>query len=159
MACAIWFAGQIAAFGECVIVRKNIGFVGAFGALLLALGTQAFAGPAETAPQITIDSQIRAFLADKDAEAYSFAAPNVRMIFPTVDSFMNMVKGGYDPVYRAQAWDYGRERTENGTVYQEVLITDSKNQNWAALYTLQQQPDGAWKITGVALRKSSEVSM
>jgi hypothetical protein len=130
--------------------------------LLLLAGTlaPAAADPATTDPQIIIDKQIRAFLADDYSEAYSHAAPNVRMVFPDIDSFMGMVKGGYDPVYRPKTWDFARERTEaDGTVYQEVLITDRNNANWAALYSLKQQPDGSWKITGVALRKSDAVSM
>jgi hypothetical protein len=118
------------------------------------------AEPASTDPQMVIDNQIRAFLADDYAAAYSHAAPNVRMVFPDIDSFMAMVKGGYDPVYRPRTWDFARERTEaDGTVYQEVLIADRKNANWTALYSLKQQPDGSWKITGVALRKSDAVSM
>lgn len=128
--------------------------------LFLAAAVPSRADPASTDPQIVIDSQIRAFLADDYAGAYAHAAPNVRMVFPDIDSFMGMVKGGYDPVYRPRTWDFARERTEaDGTVYQEVLITDRKNANWTALYSLKQQPDGSWKITGVALRKSDAVSM
>ncbi|NJR13921.1 MAG: DUF4864 domain-containing protein [Phyllobacteriaceae bacterium] len=127
---------------------------------LAASVVPAQAGEAATPPQQSIDGQIRAFLADNFDQAYSYAAPNVRMIFPTVDSFMGMVKGGYQPVYRPKTWDFARTRTEaDGTVYQEVLITDLSGQNWAALYTVQQQPDGSWKITGVSLRKSDAVSM
>jgi hypothetical protein len=114
----------------------------------------------ETPAQQTIDSQLRAFLGDRDDEAYSYAAPNVRLFFPTVESFMGMVKGGYTPVYRPQAWDYGRVRNDpDGTVYQEVLITDQAGKNWAALYTLSQQEDGSWKITGVSLRKADTMTM
>lgn len=126
----------------------------------LALGAPAQAGAAESEPQVTIDNQIRAFLADREADAYSYAAPNVRMIFPTLESFMGMVKGGYQPVHRPRSWDFARTRTDaDGSVFQEVLITDQAGANWAALYTLQKQPDGSWKISGVALRKSDAVSM
>lgn len=110
--------------------------------------------------QKAIDGQIRAFLADKDAEAYAFAAPNVRTFFPTVESFMNMVKGGYSPVHRPQNWDFGRTQyMEPGIVMQEVLITDLTGKNWAAIYTVEMQADGNWKITGVSLKKSEAITM
>lgn len=44
----------------------------------------AFAGDAEVkAAQTVIDSQLKAFIANDGATAYSFAAPNVKQIFPT----------------------------------------------------------------------------
>ena len=47
----------------------------------------ALAGDAEVkAAQATIDSQLKAFIADDNAAAYSYAAPNVKQIFPTLDS-------------------------------------------------------------------------
>jgi hypothetical protein len=113
----------------------------------------------DTPAQQAIDNQLRAFLADKDEEAYSYAAPNVRTYFPTVESFMGMVKSGYTAVHRPQSWEYGRVRDEGGAVFQEVLITDQAGKNWAALYTLAQQPDGSWKITGVSLRKADTLTM
>jgi Domain of unknown function (DUF4864) len=120
----------------------------------------AFAGSPDTPAQSAIDGQIRAFLADKDAEAYAFAAPNVRTYFPTVESFMGMVKSGYTPVHRPQNWDFGRtQETSSGVVAQEVLITDMTGKNWAALYTVEKQPDGNWKITGVSLKKTDALTM
>ena len=114
----------------------------------------------DTPAQSAIDGQIRAFLADKNAEAYAFAAPNVRTYFPTVESFMGMVKSGYTPVHRPQSWDFGRiKTTETGAVAQEVLITDMTGKNWAALYTVEQQADGNWKITGVSLKKTDALTM
>ena len=65
----------------------------------LLLAGFAFAGEAEIkAAQTTIDSQLKAFLADDGAAAYSYAAPNIRELFPTADIFMGMVTNGYAPV-------------------------------------------------------------
>jgi Domain of unknown function (DUF4864) len=126
----------------------------------LLMSGAAFAGSPATPAQNAIDGQIRAFLADKDAEAYAFAAPNVRTFFPTIESFMGMVKSGYMPVHRPKNWDFGRtQETGAGLVAQEVLITDMAGKNWAALYTVEKQPDGNWKITGVSLKKSDAMTM
>ena len=60
---------------------------------------RALAGDAEVqAAQTTIDSQLKAFSADDGNTAYSYAAPNVKQIFPTLDAFMSMVTNGYAPV-------------------------------------------------------------
>ena len=132
----------------------------ALGVVAALMSFAAHAGSPETPAQTAIDGQIRAFLADKDAEAYGFAAPNVRTFFPTVESFMGMVKSGYTPVHRPKNWDFGRtQETASGEIAQEVLITDMTGKNWAALYTVKQQPDGNWKITGVSLKKSDALTM
>ena len=75
-------------------------------ALIPALFTApVFAGDAEVkAAQTTIDSQLKAFSADDGNTAYSYAAPNVKQIFPTLDAFMSMVANGYAPVRKPQSY-------------------------------------------------------
>ena len=59
----------------------------AFAFVPLLLASSAFAGDAEVkAAQTVIDGQLKAFIANDGARAYSFAAPNVKQIFPTVDA-------------------------------------------------------------------------
>ncbi|TIX97077.1 MAG: DUF4864 domain-containing protein, partial [Mesorhizobium sp.] len=68
----------------------------AFAIIPFLFMSSAFAGDAEIkAAQTVIDSQLKAFVANDGAKAYSFAAPNVKRVFPTVDMFMNMVTNGY----------------------------------------------------------------
>lgn len=124
------------------------------------LASMAFAGDAEIkAAQTVIDSQLKAFIADDGATAYSFAAPNVKQIFPTVDTFMNMVTNGYAPVRKPQSYSFGRvEQTAPGSIVQQVLIVGPDGKDYEAVYTLQQQPDGSFKITGCSLRASTSVS-
>ncbi len=111
------------------------------------------------AAQTIIDRQLRAFLSDDVATAYSFAAPNIKRIFPTADNFMAMVKQGYKPVHRPRQYSFGRTREISpGSVAQEVLITGPAGKNWVAVYTLQQQPNGEYRITGVSLKASGDLS-
>lgn len=111
------------------------------------------------AAQTVIDGQLRAFLSDDVAAAYSFAAPNIKRIFPTVDNFMAMVKQGYRPVHRPQQYSFGRSREISpGAIAQEVLIVGPAGKNWIAIYTLQRQPNGEFRITGVSLRASGDLS-
>ncbi|MBZ9882612.1 DUF4864 domain-containing protein [Mesorhizobium sp. CA10] len=126
----------------------------------MLIASLAFAGDAEIkAAQTVIDSQLKAFVADDGATAYSFAAPNVKQIFPTVDTFMNMVTNGYAPVRKPRSYSFGKvEQTGPGSIIQQVLIVGPDGKDYEAVYTLQQQVDGSFKITGCSLHASTSVS-
>ncbi|BCH25124.1 DUF4864 domain-containing protein [Mesorhizobium sp. L-8-3] len=129
-------------------------------AILLLSAVPGLAGDAEVrAAQSTIDSQLRAFLADDGALAYSFAAPNVKRIFPTVESFMDMVTNGYMPVRRPRNYAFGKvEQSSPTSIIQQVLITGPDGKEYEAVYTLELQPDGTFRITGCSLRASNTLS-
>ncbi len=122
--------------------------------------TAATAGEAEiSAAQATIDSQLKAFQADDGALAYSFAAPGIKQVFPTVESFMGMVTNGYEPVRRPQSYTFGKaEETGAGTIAQQVFVVGPDGKEYEALYTLERQPDGRFLITGCSLRASNALS-
>jgi hypothetical protein len=63
------------------------------------------------------------------------------------------VRQGYAPVYRPRSHGFGAIRETPAGLEQILDIVDSQGQEWTALYTLQQQPDGSWKITGCFLLK------
>jgi hypothetical protein len=132
----------------------------AFAFVPLILASSAFAGDAEVkAAQAAIDGQMKAFIADDGVAAYSFAAPNVKQIFPTVDTFMNMVTNGYPPVRKPQTYSFGKvEETSPTSIVQQVLIVGPDGKDYEAVYTLQQQPDGTFQITGCSLRASNSLS-
>lgn len=115
---------------------------------------------AETDAQMTIQNQIQAFRAGDDARAYSYAAPSIAQFFPTVDSFMAMVKGGYAPVWNPQNFEFGKSKeVGSDQVLQEVEVIAKDGSFWKALYTLIKLPDGSWKINGVQLLKADGASI
>jgi len=131
-----------------------------FAAVALAFFSLAFSPAARAdevppadakAVQEVIDGQIGAFRAQDHAKAYSFAAPGIRQVFPTVEGFMAMVTSGYQPVYDPESYTFGRNIAVGGQVHQELLITARDGKLWQAVYTLQKQEDGSWKVTGVKL--------
>jgi hypothetical protein len=113
----------------------------------------AFSDADRIAVQGVIERQLKAFLADDAATAYSFAAPSIRSRFPSADIFMEMVRQGYAPVYRPRSHAFGELKETDAGLEQVVDIVDGQGQEWAALYTLERQPDGSWKITGCYLLK------
>lgn len=101
--------------------------------------------------QQAIRNQLEAFKSDDGAAAYSFAAPNVKAIFPTVDSFMAMVRNSYQPVYRPKSYTFGSLEEKGGTLMQSVEILGPDGDYWTAVYSIARQEDGSWKITGCYL--------
>ncbi|MEF2550131.1 DUF4864 domain-containing protein [Aurantimonas sp. A2-1-M11] len=131
-------------------------------AAAIALAMSAGPAAADDASDIrsVIGAQLDAFRAGDGATAYSHAAPNVRAIFPSPQSFMEMVRQGYDPVYRAESAVFGDLRPEGpGFFRQEVNLTDSRGRSWIASYTLERQPDGTMKITGCTIRKGDDLAV
>lgn len=128
--------------------------------LSMAIAFTARAGEAEVkAAQATIDSQLKALKADDGALAYSYAAPGIKRIFPTVESFMDMVTSGYQPVRNPRSYAFGKAAEPSGTsVVQQVLIVGPDGKDYEAVYTLERQPDGTFKITGCSLRASNALS-
>lgn len=114
----------------------------------------AMSGEAEIrAAQSSIEAQIKAFLAGDNERAYSYAAPNIKQIYPTVDRFMAMVQNGYQPVWKPRDYAFGDAvEMSPTTIAQRVLITGPDGRAYEALYTLSLQDDGTFRITGVSLR-------
>lgn len=103
----------------------------------------------------TIEEQLKAFLADDGARAYSFAAPSIKRLFPSQDIFMEMVRRGYQPVYRPRDYSFGPLEEAGGHLEQYVDIVDQSGELWTARYTLE-LIDGAWRITGCFLEKKPD---
>ena len=111
------------------------------------------AGEDIAAGQSVIRSQDEAIGRDDAAAAYTFAAPAIRSIFRSPETFMYMVRNGYAPVYRHKSFEFGRATTSDGKIMQEVHIIDTDGVAWVALYTLEQQSDGSLKISACTLSK------
>jgi hypothetical protein len=98
-----------------------------------------------------ISGQIDAFRRDDGAAAYDYASPMIRGLFPSPDQFMAMVRNAYQPVYRPREVVFGSVTDSPGGPLQKVLLTGPDGRRWVAIYTMQQQADGTWKINGCTL--------
>jgi hypothetical protein len=102
--------------------------------------------------QSVIAQQIEDFRADDGAGAFSFASPTIRQVFATPENFMSMVQRSYAPVYRPRHLSFGRiEADAPGGPAQHVIIVGPDGKTYDAVYSMQRQPDGTWKINGCAL--------
>jgi hypothetical protein len=131
-------------------------FVAALAGAGLLLPTSARADDAAIGRDV-IERQINAFLADDMSTAYSFAAPSIKRMYPDESRFFDMVKRGYQPVYRPGNFAFGRSKVapDGSGLIQEVLIQGPDGQDWTALYSLERQPDGSFKINGVQMIRAA----
>lgn len=120
----------------------------------------ASAGDAEVkAAQDTIDRQLKAFQSGDRNTAYSFASPTIRQIFPSADIFMGMVERQYTPLARPRSYEFGKFQESTSTsIVQQVLVVGPDGKDYEAVYTLELQPDGVWRITGVSMKAASSLS-
>ena len=101
--------------------------------------------------RVVIEIQIAAFQRDDGVEAFSYASPTVQDIFGNPENFMRMVRNGYRPVYRPRQVFFQEAVLHQGQLVQALVVTDQDGDVVIALYTMEQQPDGSWRIGGVVL--------
>ena len=110
---------------------------------------------ANDAYKAIITHQLQAIAQDDGASAYAEAAPNVQKIFPNPEIFMSMVRGGYPPVYRNKQYNFGDAGLDAvGRPFQKVEILGLDGVRYEAIYFMERQPDGSWKISGVIVAKA-----
>jgi len=116
-------------------------------------------GPADAAAiHGVVADQLAAFQRDDGESAFGYASPMIRDQFMTPDNFMRMVRTGYPPVYRPREVFFGPIVEMEGRIVQRVLLVGPDGQPVMALYIMQKQPDGTWRIDGCILTRSDEKS-
>ena len=123
-----------------------------FAILLLALPLRA----QEQDIRTVIDEQISAFRADDFETAFSYAAPNIRMMFQTPERFGQMVREGYPMVHRPRTYSFEELKDSGGSKFQNVLIEGQDGYYYIAEYDMMQTEQG-WKIRGVRIFKAPGV--
>ena len=103
-----------------------------------------------------ISDQIAAFRRDDGPAAFGYASPGIREMFGDAERFMDMVKSGYQPVYRPRHVEFGTIDEEDGSLAQHVWVTGPDGQDVEAVYYMEREPDGTWRINGCDLRKAND---
>ncbi len=136
------------------MIISRFKFAQLFLVFLIGLSISSSVRAASDQEQIktVIESQLNAFAADDGVEALSYAAPIVKQIFQTPDNFMAMVKQGYQPVYRNNNRIFGDVFKDGlGRPAMRVVLTGKDGKRYEALYAMEKQPDGIWKIAGCVI--------
>ena len=127
-------------------------------AAALALALSLMAMPAtsdetDDAIQSIILSQIEAFANDDKNAAWAFASEGIKRQSGSVDTFYNMVRLSYAPVYQASSIEFMERVPHSGFQIQVVRLHGPEGKSWRAVYRMVQN-DEQWRIGGVALTKA-----
>jgi hypothetical protein len=108
-----------------------------------------------TAIRAVVRAQVDALRAGDAAKAFGFAAPATRAQYRSADAFLRMVERGYPPLLGARYDEFLDGAVLGGTVIQPLRLVQPDNTVLVALYTMQRQRDGQWRIVGCALAPST----
>lgn len=103
-----------------------------------------------------IEKQLDAFQRDAAGEAFTYASPMIQEKFGDPATFMRMVRTGYPQVYRPRAYDFEGMRTLRGQPAQEVFLIGPSGRGTLALYIMEKQPSGRWRIDGVRITRTPD---
>ncbi len=134
-------------------------------ALLLALVTGfAFAATAATpalpakewtAIRKVVSDQLAALKAGDGAKAMTFAAPGIQAKLGTPENFLRMVRGGYSALLDARHTQFLEGKVVDDEVVQPLRLVLPDDTVRVAIYTMQRQADGAWRIAGCVIAPST----
>jgi hypothetical protein len=111
-------------------------------------------GPTDqTAIQAVIQHQLDAFQADDGEAAFSFASPSIQEQFVTPENFLALVRHAYPMVYRPRETHFGVLDEEDGQIVQKVAFVGPDGVLVTALYIMEREPDGSWRIAGCIIAK------
>ncbi len=103
-----------------------------------------------------IERQHAAFQRDDAAAAFAFASPEIQARFGTPAAFIEMVRRAYQPVYRPREREFrALVEGEEGPV-QKVLLVGPEGRVVLALYSMEREADGSWRISGCTLVEAED---
>lgn len=101
-----------------------------------------------------IEAQVEAFRRDDEEAAFGYASPGIQAMFETPAVFMDMVRQGYQPVYRPRSFVFHEIVMLNGAPTQKAEVVGPDGRAVTAFYPMMRLPDGRWRIDGCYLRRS-----
>jgi Domain of unknown function (DUF4864) len=118
---------------------------------------------AQAAPSTSDWTEIkRVIAAQRDAlvggdgeRAFSFAAPSIRSHFGDVATFMRMVQQSYRPLLDARYVEFLDGAVIAGDIVQPLRLVLPDGTVMVAIYGVQRQTDGGWRITACVIAPST----
>ena len=102
-----------------------------------------------------ISAQRAAFIAGDGDKAFSYATPPLRAQFGDPDTFMAMVHLGYPALLTARYTEFLEGAVIDGLIIQPLRLIDADNSVRVALYTMEKQKNGVWRISGCRIAPST----
>jgi hypothetical protein len=127
---------------------------------VLEAGAAPAAEPVVSAPdwkaiKQVIADQHAALIGGKSEKAFAYATPTLRAQFGDAETFMAMVQLGYAALLTARYTEFLEGAEIDGLVIQALRLIGADNSVSVALYTMEKQPDGTWRISGCRIGPSA----
>jgi len=112
--------------------------------------------PAEwKAIQQVIGDQLKALKAGDGSRAMTYSVPGIRQQFGTPERFLRMVREGYSALLEARSSTFLEGAVVDGVTIQPLQLVLPDNTVLVALYQMQKQKDGRWRIAGCVIAPST----
>ena len=102
-----------------------------------------------------ISQQLAALRAGDGERAFGYASTGIRAQFGDAQTFMAMVRGAYPALLVARYTEFLEGAVIDGLVIQPLRLIAPDNTVLVALYTLEKQSKGGWRISGCRLAPST----
>ena len=102
-----------------------------------------------------IAKQRTALKAGDAAKAFSYASPAIRDQFGDAATFIAMVRAAYSGLLTARYTEFLEGAVIDGAVIQPLRLVDADNTVRVALYIMQRQENGTWRIGGCQIAPST----
>lgn len=139
----------------------------AIGSLLFAfglpLGTAAAAAPLNAIDvrsiQAVVRSHIDALTQDDAEQVFESATSATQVEFGSAEDFLQLIKREYRPIYQSRQAIFSYPEVIDGDTIQMVNVTDDSSHVWVALFRMERDSDGSWKIDGCELLETASIAI
>ncbi len=102
-----------------------------------------------------VTAQRDALVAGDGERAFAFATPALRRQYGSAEAFMRMVRSGYQALVDARYVELLEGAVIDGSTIQPLRLVMPDGAVLVALYTMERQRDGGWRIAGCVIAPST----
>ncbi len=141
------------------LVLLLLGLTGSAWAQSNGVPSSAINADDQAAIRGVISRQIEAFERDDGDAAYAFASRHIQHQFGDPGRFLDMVRRSYPAVHRPRSVDFAELLVGDGTIVQQVELVGPDGKAELALYSMQRDTAGQWRIDGCILAQSARIGL
>ena len=108
--------------------------------------------------QRVIRDQLQALKAGDGKKALTYAAPGIQDQFGTPENFLRMVRNGYGALLDARYTKFLEGAIIGGNTIQPLRLVLTDDSVLVALYQMEKQKDGSWRIAGCVIAPSTVIA-
>lgn len=111
--------------------------------------------PDRMAIRTTVERHLDALARDDIEAAFALASSRLRARAGNARAFVEMVHGSYSAVVRPRVVFFQDITMVGSMPAQRVMLLDSRGRPWTAVFPMQREADGDWRVDGCMLYEGS----